>query len=421
MESVLGRLLYLSLFLPMAGIAQSDAPGRHQVSAGVDLSFVQTSGYQSWTEGLVGKLRYDENTDGLVISRGFLDFQSRLTDTLDAKIALELYQDDLGSVADVTEAYVEWRPVPRSPNQYRLKVGAFYPKLSFENTEPGWGNAYTLSSSAINTWVAEEIRTFGAELSWSRRLQSLGNGQRVGLYGAAFYANDPAGSLLAWKGWSVHDRQTRFGDQLPLPPLPQIQPGMMFEYQDPYVEPFKEIDDRAGYYVGGEWQSGQRLLVRAMHYDNRADPTVIENGQYAWATEFDHIGAQLTLPGDVGFITQWMQGSTVMGQVIDGAHAVDTEFASYFLLATKVFDDHRVTLRYDNFDVTQNDDTDEDNNPEDGHAWTLGYRYQHSDQLAFAAEWLSIKTHHCGWVYYGLSPTKTETQLQISIQLRFAR
>ena len=170
----------------MAGMAQTDAPGRHQFSAGVDLSYVQTSGYQSWTEGSVGKLRYDENTDGLVISRGFLDLQSRVTDTLDANISLELYQDDLGSVADLTEAYVEWRPVPRSPNQYRLKLGAFYPKLSLENTEPGWANAYTISSSAINTWVAEEIRTFGAEFSWSRRLQNLGNGHRVGLYGSLF-------------------------------------------------------------------------------------------------------------------------------------------------------------------------------------------------------------------------------------------
>ena len=27
-----------------------------------------------------------------------------------------------------------------------------------------------------------------------------------------------------------------------------------------------------------------------MRYDNRADPTVIEGGQYAWYTEFDHFG-----------------------------------------------------------------------------------------------------------------------------------
>jgi hypothetical protein len=72
---------------------------------------------------------------------------------------------------------------------------------------------------------------------------------------AAIVGNDPAGSLLTWKGWSVHDRQSRFSDDLPLAPLPQIQPGMMFGAQDPYVEPFQEIDDEPGFYVNAEWLS----------------------------------------------------------------------------------------------------------------------------------------------------------------------
>ena len=45
-------------------------------------------------------------------------------------------------------------------------------------------------------------------------------------------------------------------------------------------------------------------------------------------------------------------------------------------------------------------------NPENGHAWTLNYQYSFSDKISLAAEWLSIKTHHCGWIYYGISPTE---------------
>ena len=406
--------------LSVSAGAQTDPASPHKFVVGADIAYVDSSGLASWTEGFVGKLRYDDSSDGLTLSRAFVDYEGRVSDTLNANIALEIYDDDLGSPIDFTEAYLEWRPVPRSPNRYRLKVGAFYPRISLENTAAGWGSAYSVSSSTINTWVAEELRTFGAELSVSRRPQSLGGTHQFGLQVATFWGNDPTGSLLAWKGWSAHDRQSRFGDELPLPPLPQIQPGMFFAAQDPYVAPFREIDDRAGFYINGEWQFGSRVLVRAMHYDNRADPTILEDGQYAWTTKFDHIGAQVSLPGNFAVIGQWMSGSTVMGPVVDGAHMVDTEFDSKFIMLTKIVGKHRLSLRYDNFEVTQNDDTDEDNNPEDGLVWTAAYQHEYSQRLSFAAEWLSIKTHHCGWVYYGLNPTATEKQWQFSVRLRFS-
>ncbi len=411
----------LAIFLlPSAVIQAQEASERQAFTAGIDLSFVQTSGLQSWTEGFVGKLRYDDDSDGVMLSRAFFDYENRLADTLDLRTSVEFYDDDLGSAVDFTEAYLEWRPVPRSRTRYRLKLGAFYPRLSLENTGPAWSSPYTLSSSTINTWIAEEIRTFGAELSVSRRPQFLGGEHQLGLQGAIFWNNDPTGSLLAWKGWSAHDRQSRFGDELPLPPLPQIQPGMMFAAQDPFVAPFRELDDRAGYYVGAEWRYGERLLLRAMHYDNRADPTVLEDGQYAWTTEFDHVGARFSLPAGFGLITQWMRGSTVMGPVMNGAHAVDVEYESKFLLLTRKMDKHRFSLRYDNFDVSQNDQTPEDNNPENGMVWTASYRYAHSERVSLAAEWLSIKTHHCGWAYYDIEPTATEKQLQLSLMLRFS-
>ena len=420
MERVLVLFAACGLLQPQSVAAQSEGKDRHAIETSIELSYIDVSGYPSWTEGSVGKLRYDSQNDGLVMSRAFIDYQALVTDTLNAHASLELYDDDLGALVDFTEAYLEWRPVPRSANRYRLKVGAFYPRISLENSGPGWGSPYSISSSTINAWVAEELRTFGAELSVTRRPQMLGGAHQFGLQAAVFYANDPAGSLLAWKGWSAHDRQSRFGDKLPLPPLPQIQPGMMFAAQDPFVAPFREIDNRAGYYVNGEWRLGNRVMVRAMHYDNRADPTSIENGQYAWTTIFEHFGAQLSLPADFGLIAQWMVGSTVMGTVINGARAVDVEYESKYLMLTKSLDQHRLSLRYDNFDVTQNDQIPEDNNPENGHVWTVAYQFDHSKYVSFAAEWLSIKTHHCGWVYYGLDPTNTETQLQVSVRLKFS-
>ena len=388
----------------------------HNAIISLDIAYVDGSGLPSWTEGSVGKLRHGD--DDFVMNRMFIDYSGRLTDTLNAHVVLEAYDDDLGDAIDFTQAYVEWRPVPKSATRYRLKLGAFYPKISLENVDPAWSSPYTQSFSAINTWIAEEIRTFGAELSMSRRPVSLGGAHAFTIDVATFWGNDPAGSFLAWKGWSVHDRQTRFGDKLPLPPLPQIQPGMMFDDQDPYVEPFREIDGRAGYYAMAEWRYGKQFLLRAGHYDNRANPEKEAGGQYAWATKFEHLGLQATLPGEIGLIAQWMIGSSQMGPWLNGAHVVDIEFDSQFALLTRSFNRHRVSVRYDHFEVTQNDQTEEDNNPETGHAWTLGYQFGLSKKVSLAAEWLSIKTHRFANVYYGLPQTVTETQLQLLVKLR---
>ena len=35
----------------------SDAPDRYKLRTGIDVSYINSSGYTSWTEGLVGKLR----------------------------------------------------------------------------------------------------------------------------------------------------------------------------------------------------------------------------------------------------------------------------------------------------------------------------------------------------------------------------
>ncbi len=415
----MGRILITLLVMVASslGALAADFTRGDETTFGVELGILQTSGYTSWTEGFVGKLRYDD--DGLVFNRAFVDYKYWPIDTVNVHVVLEGYDDGLGSAIDFTQAYLEWRPLPTSATRYRVKAGAFYPHISLENVDPGWRSRYTQSSSAINTWVAEELRTFGAEFTLSRRPESLGGAHTFSASIAAFVGNDPTGSLLAWKGWSVHDRQSRFNDRLPLPPLPVIQPGMIFDGQNPYVEPFKEIDDEVGYYVNGEWRIGRKLLLRAMHYDNRADPRADENGQYAWGTKFEHVGVQATLPVDVGLIVQWMFGSTVMGDVVNGMYVVDVEYDSQFILLTRLFEKHRVSARYDHFEVTESDQTPEDDNSEKGHAWTLHYQYSFSDKVSLATEWLSIKTHRRSLSYYGVPTTATEHQAQLTLRLRF--
>jgi len=159
--------------------------------------------------------------------------------------------------------------------------------------------------------------------------------------------------------------------------------------------------------------------LRVTHYDNRTDPFGYEDGQFAWHTAFDHAGLQTTLPGDVGLFSQWMEGYTAWGTIINGAYAVDVEFESYYVLLTKAIERQRVSARFDHFTIGENDQVPLDDNTEDGHAVTLSYRFELSPLVSLAAEWLAITSRRPAWAYFGLPIEKTERQLQLSVQLRF--
>jgi len=415
-----GAQLLFAAALPSSALAQSE-PGRAQLNSGIDLSFISASGHPSWLEGSAGKLRYDRDNDGLLLSRGFVDYDYRLADTLTVSINAEMYLENFSSTLDLTEAYLVWSPVPTSANRYQLKAGAFYPRVSLENSDHGWSSPYTLSSSAINTWVGEELRSYGAEFSVSRRPESLGGRHKLSLHASMFYNNDTAGGLIAWKGWSIHDRQSRLGDGVPLPPVPMIQPGMWFDEQDPFITPILEIDDTYGYDIDGEWSISNRFLLRVTHYNNRTDPFGYEGGQYAWETAFDQIGIKATLPGDIGLIAQRMDGYTLWGRLTNGIHAVDVGFNSQFALLTRAFDRHRISARYDHFEITEQDQIPLDENSEIGHAWTVSYRYDINEKIVLAAEWLEITSNRPAWAYFGLAQKETERQLQLTVRLQFSR
>ncbi len=235
---------------------------------------------------------------------------------------------------------------------------------------------------------------------------------------SAYVGNDPAGTLLAWKGWSLHGRQTRLNDILPLADLPQVGPGGMFDKQAAQVEPFIETDDRLGYYYGAEWRINRRVMLSALHYDNHADPLSLRDGQYGWTTRFDHLGFQVELPADFGLVTQWMDCTTVMGPIVNHARVVDNGFSSYFVLLTKKLRNHRVSIRFDDFEVVDIDDIPLDDNGEVGDAWTVSYVHNRSERLEIKVEWLRIRTERPAWAYLGLPVNATERLFQLQFALR---
>ncbi|MEM6987047.1 MAG: hypothetical protein AAF499_10955 [Pseudomonadota bacterium] len=412
----MGRLFAIGFAaVLMAGVPSAQALGLSgtQLRYGFEIAAIDTDGLPSWVDGSVGKFA----TNGAERPfRGYAEHAKQLSDTVSTKLVIEATADEIGDPINATEAYVRWRPVPRSDTRYRIKFGAFYPGVSLENTQPGWRSPYTVNYSAINTWVAEELRTTGVELTAIKKLPELGANHRLILQAAAFGWNDPAGTILSWRGWALHDRQTRFGDNLPLPPLPLNRPGEMFQTQAAVIEPLKEVDDRVGFYTAAEWNVRGRFLIKGLYYDNRGDPEALVNGQYGWDTRFGSLGVKLAFPHQTTLLAQWMQGNTGMGPMMSGKHVIDNDFESYYLLLSRRMGKHRLTMRYDRFRVDDVDVITADDNNEKGNAWTLSYRYPLSKRLLASTEWTRVETTRPNFAFNGFATRQIERQFEIRLR-----
>ena len=112
-----------------------------------------------------------------------------------------------GAVASgLLEGFAERRFGFGAGQEIGLKLGQFFLPASRENVEELWTSPYTLTLSALNSWIAEEIRPIGLDLAWSRtdcERSALDVGRQP-----LFGGNDTAGALLAWRGFALHDRPT---------------------------------------------------------------------------------------------------------------------------------------------------------------------------------------------------------------------
>lgn len=179
------------------------------------------------------------------------------------------------------------------------------------------------------------------------------------------------------------------------------------------------IDDRAGYYVGGEFHYADWLVARALHYDNRGDPAAFNGRESAWLSRFDAIGARIELPADFTIIAQWMGGDTSVGESPDGRGFLSVDYDAMFVLLSKAFGRHRVTVRYDDFytDTVRNEAIFD--STQDGDGWLLAYLFDYDEHWRFAVEALEIDTTLAPRAQLGLPTQATERTLQLAVAYRF--
>jgi len=369
-----------------------------QLSASVAVGYVANGDDTSFLDEGFGKTPYGSDDEGPTFVDGFIELHQAIGTDWAASLTLS-GSNNLSPGLGVTDATLAYRPLPESGLRYRFKLGAFRPPVSFEHSGEGWVTQYTVLASALNSWIGEEVGVLGGEVKIGSDDAANPSGWQWDAFASGFYGNDPAGTMLAWSGWSFWSGQTRFGDRIEMPPLPIFS---VADYQSNYAEPYMETDDRPGYYAGATVERGRELRVRALHYDNRADPNSRNNGQWGWHTRFTSLAAQADLPLDFGLIVQWLDGSSVTWDVPGLGAVVDMNFHAGFAELTRAFSSQRLTARYDTFGVDDNDGIPIDPNDENGHAWTASYQWQFSRQWAVSVEQLWVQGRRAARAATGL-------------------
>ncbi len=379
-------------------------------------------GEQSWLDRGLGKGRFGGDLQGNtkadfriaeIAALINVDFNWEWSAFVHAK-----YDETQDGSVDIVEAFVKYSPSPTSSTRYNFRAGLFFPHISRENVGVAWSSPYTITPSAINSWIGEEIRTLGLEAKVSFR----GEVNQVDITAGAFGFNDAAGTLLAFRGWALNDVKATAFSRLPLAFLPQIGPETNnFVAQPFFVEPVAEIDESVGFYGAVDWTYNRNWKAGAFYYDNRADPDVKEQQQYGWWTRFWNFYIEGDAFADIHLIAQYMTGNTTMGRTVPafGTRYIDLDFTSGFVLATRKFGRQRVSARFDWFDTSDHAFVERDNNNEAGAAFTVAHSYEFNRKSSVIAEYMFVDSKRVARRDIGVEPDQQQSIFQIAYRHRF--
>lgn len=400
------RLLALALsVLPARAVAQID----YGVSGYIDLRLVAPSDETSWLQGGLGKTRYGNGDSHLqlaeLIGQGYVLLTPEIL-----TVAVLRIEPEQRTLVDALETYVRYRPVSTSPWRWSVKGGAFFAPFSLENTELGWSGYWTITPSAINSWFGEELRTIGGEgtLDWRTPEGTLE------FIASGFGWNDPAGVMVADRGWTLNDRITGLIDHLREPDATVL----LFGNQPPGSTPiFKELDGRAGWYAGISWDDESNWHLEAEYYNNEADPAAHQGDAFGWRTRFWNLGASWKFD-NFTLLSQALTGDTAI--VPFAGFTSITDFDSAYLLAGWERDEWRVAVRGDWFRTkTNNTFGPSPALSENGKAVTAAVSWLPEDWVRLTGELLLVDSKRDERAIVGLDPQQTNAQLQLSARFYF--
>jgi hypothetical protein len=379
---------------------------------------IRATGQPSWLQGGFGRLDYggtgvDEsrNVSQAIAQIGADWTPSKYFDVHVSGLGRTKAEGERGKSAGLTEAFVDGRIFFGSVDELRLRAGQFFLPTSRENRGALWSSPYTVSFSAINNWIGQEVRPVGLDLEWKRGFYFT--------FGAtAFRNNDTMGTLLAWRGWTAGDRLTVYNEVLPLPPIESLTTDDFFGRQRPDgTVPFeRDLDGRTGYSERVRFTLPERGMIQFLHLDNRGD-RLLYRGEYAWKTTYDQVSAQFGNPEGSMVAAEWMRGKTGMG-LPEFPH-VDVGFDSAYVLLSRKQGRTRLSLRGDTFTTTDRVHAATNEYGERGHAITAAVLYDLTQQLRATVEWTRISGDRRAAEESGFNPNVTGKTLIAELRYSF--
>jgi hypothetical protein len=350
------------------------------VSARLTGSAASVDGAESWTAGGLGKLLEEGGRGELRLG---IDAGPAPWLALHLSGAARASEND--SNGGLTEAWVRVGYEPRPDLRVRLKAGSFFLPTSRENVEALWFSPYTSTPSAINSWIGEEIRPTAVECEVRAGDPSLWH---TTVAVTALQGTDSAGSLLAWRGWSLGSRLSAYGEVVALPPIDALN-GIFTHQRDDGTKPIgRDLDGRTGWSARLRTSAGDRFTAQWLRYDNRGDRQ-LHRGEYAWETSYDSFALEVHHTPLLTVAAEWLGGETGMGP--GPAFPAQLDLAAAYVLASIHPGRHQITLRHDRFETEERDHHPSgDLNDEEGSAWTAGYRVDLTESLQLGAEWLEL-------------------------------
>jgi hypothetical protein len=413
--TVLSAVVFVSAMFG-AGSANAEAQlfSLENYGAWLDVRAVTADGEKAWLNNGFGKLRYGDESK-LDLAQAAVNWKPRFADTVTGYV---LAQYTPGTLTEwgVSEAFVKWKPVPTNDWRYSVRLGQMFPPVSMEHDGPGWSVSRTLTPSAINSWIGEEVLADALEGS----VQTTVGGHTLGVTAALFTGNDTSATILTWRGWALHDIASDRDTRLPLPD--DDEQGWYKKLgdanQDPYTEPLAEVDGHMGDYVRLDWRPPAPVAVNFEYYANNADPQVLRHKQWGWDTRFYNLGLTARLSPKDELLSQYMTGSTRMGWQMGRVWAFDMDFDSAYVLLSHALDGGaKLTGRVDYFAAKDFSMRAVDDNMEKGYSATLAYIRPVNAHMDFAVEGVTVASNRPARMTRMLDPRQSQTQLQLALKL----
>ena len=228
-----------------------------------------------------------------------------------------------GKRAGLVQAYADF-----FTEHLRLRAGAFWLPTSRENVDPLWNSRYTITYSALNSWIAQEVRPAGADVQFTPNFYFT-------IGATAFRGNDTMGTVLAGRGWTVGNRLSTYNETIALPP------------PDSVTRPIgPDTDHKLGFAERIRVQFPERALLQITHIDNRTQIRPSEPPLDPWQTRFNIVGGEIGSTSPATLAGEWAKGRTTLAYP-GGTFALD--FDTYYLLASRKYGKDRYTTRIERF------------------------------------------------------------------------